>query len=124
MLENEMRELPEDIGPHEGKEFMLMRAGEKDVALFFEIEPEGLTEILSEGFCMLNFPQFKHLGVTFYTRIVFRYGFEVKALRLKEIVQQSKDGIDPNREHEIGEILSYTRKQVDAYLNHALQTTK
>jgi hypothetical protein len=124
MLENEMRELPEDIGPHEGKEFMLMRAGEKDVALFFEIEPEELTEVLSEGFCMLKFPQFEHLGATFFTWIVFRKGFENKALRLKGLVEQSTSGIDSSREHEIGEILSYSRKQVDAYVQHALQTSK
>lgn len=73
-----MRELPEDIGPHEGKEFMLMRAGEKDVALFFEIEPEELTEVLSEGFCMLKFPQFEHLGATFLHGV-----FSVKVLKMR-----------------------------------------
>ena len=113
--------LPKNIGPHEGQEFALMRAGQKDVALFFEIEPEGLKEILTEGYKILKFSQFVHLQQTFYTRIVFRSGFESSALRLKELVEQKQEGIDPNREHEIGKILSYSQNQVDAYLQHVLK---
>lgn len=33
---------PDGVGPHEGREFHLMRKGEKDVALFFELKPDGL----------------------------------------------------------------------------------
>ena len=98
-----------------------MRAGKKNVALFFEIEPEGLEEVLSEGFCLLKFPQFEHLGVTFFAWIVFRNGFEAAALRLRELVAQNTNGIDADREHEIGKILTYTPTQVDAYINHAMQ---
>ena len=111
--------IPFGIGPHEGKEFSLMREGKKNVALFFELEPRGLDLILAEGFNLLMFRQFSHLGKTFFTRIVFRDGYEASAIRLKEIVQEDCQRIDPEREHEIGQILSYTREHVDAYIEHA-----
>jgi hypothetical protein len=112
-------DLPDGIGPHEGQEFDLMRKGGKDVALFFELRPDGLDGILKDGFCLLKFPQFEHKGQTIFTRIVFRPGFEVDAIRLKEIVMDNSKGIQPKREHEIGKILSYTPAQVAAYIKHA-----
>ena len=121
MLQMENSALPKDIGPHEGQEFELMRAGQKDVALFFELEPEGLKEFLAEGYNILKFSQFVHLQQTYYTRIVFRPGFESSTLRLKELIEQKQKGIDPGREHEIGKILSYTQSQVDAFIQHALK---
>jgi len=120
----EVAEVPEGVGPHEGKEFVLMRDGYKNVALFFEIEPEGLKEILLEGFSFMKFPQFEHLGVTFFTWIVFRNGFENDAIRLKALVEQNTKGVEPDREHEIGEILSYTRDEVDAFLRHTSSLSK
>lgn len=115
----QQHDLPEGVGPHEGQEFDLMRKGEKDVALFFELRPDGLDEILKDGFCLLKFPQFEHKGQTIFTRIVFRQGFEADAIRLKEIVMDNSKGIQPEREHEIGKILSYTPAQVAAYIKHA-----
>lgn len=110
--------LPQDIGPHDGREFSLMREGKKNVALFFEIEPEGLEDLLEDGFVLLKFLQFKYQGKAFFTRIVFRRGYEADALRLKEIVSRDTKGVDEQREHEIGKILSYTPDQVDAYIHH------
>ncbi|MFT6103611.1 MAG: hypothetical protein ACJA1E_000023 [Paracoccaceae bacterium] len=115
----QQHDLPEGVGPHEGQEFDLMRKGKKDVALFFELIPEGLDGILKDGCCLLEFPQFEHQGQTIFTRIVFRAGFEVDATRLKEIITDNAKGINPSREHEIGKILSYTPQQVDAYIRHA-----
>lgn len=112
-------DIPFRIGPHEGHEFSLMREGKKNVALFFELEPNGLDLILAEGFNLLMFRQFSHLGTTFFTRIVFRNGHEAAAIRLKEIVQEDCKRVDPEREHEIGQILSYTREHVDAYIDYA-----
>ena len=112
-------ERPEGIGPHEGHEFDLMRKGTKDVALFFEIQPDGLDDILAEGFALLKFPQFEHGGIMYYTRIVYRMGFEGAALRLRGLVEVAPAGIDVTREHEIGKILSYTPDQVDAFIDHA-----
>lgn len=115
-------ELPDGVGPHEGIEFELMREGKKNVALFFELKPDGLESILADGFIMLQFAQFTHKDKTYFTRIVFRSGFETEAIRLKEIVTDSSQGIDPDREHEIGRILSYKPEQVDAFINHASGT--
>ena len=95
-----------------------MRQGKKDVALFFELKPAGLDDILQDGFCLLKFPQFIHQSQIYFTRIVFRPGFEVDAIRLKEIVLDRAIGIIPDREHEIGRILSYTPEQVDAFIRH------
>ena len=113
-------QLPTGIGPHDGREFMLMRDGKKNVALFFEVAPEGLDAILSDGFNLLLFRQFEHQGRVFFTRIVFRDGYGAAALRLKDLVQRDSRGVDPAREHEIGEILSYRREDVDAFIAHAL----
>jgi len=113
-------ELPAGIGPHEGREFMLMRDGKKNVALFFEVAPDGLDAILSDGFNLLLFRQFEHQGRVFFTRIVFRDGYGAAALRLKDLVQRGNSAVDPEREHEIGEILSYRREDVDAFIAHAL----
>lgn len=48
--------LPDGVGPHEGREFDLMRNGKKSVALFNEVKPEGLRKMLEDGFCLLKFP--------------------------------------------------------------------
>ena len=116
--------MPAGIGPHEGQEFALMRDGKKHVALFFEIEPEGLDAILSEGFNLVMFRQFEHQGRIFYTRIVFRDGYEADAVRLKDLVQRDSGRIEPAREHEIGAILSYTQDEVDAFIAHAVSCDK
>ncbi len=62
MKNDENPEIPNGIGPHKGREFALMRENKKNVALFFEIEPDGLNKILQEGYCLLQFRQFVHLG--------------------------------------------------------------
>lgn len=111
-------DLPKDIGPHDGREFSLMWEGKKNVALFFEVEPEGIEDLLEDGFVLLKFLQFTHQSKTYFTRIIFRRGYEADALRLKEIVSCDTKGVDEQREHEIGKILSYTPDQVDAYIHH------
>ena len=110
--------LPDGAGPHEGCEFDLMRAGKKDVSYFCEIEPEGFEDMLHEGFCLLQFKQFQYDKVTIFGWIVFREGWEKEAIRLKELLTDGTKGIHPEREHEIGSLLSYTEKQVDADLHH------
>ena len=116
-----MTSLPKGIGPHEGIEFDLLRGGKKNVALFFEIEPDGLEKILEEGFCLLQFRQFEMKGVIYFTRIVFRDGYENDALRLKTIVSERPKKICSEREHEIGRILSYSYEEVEAFLRHATE---
>jgi hypothetical protein len=111
--------LPDGVGPHEGCEFDLMRAGKKDVSYFCEIEPEGLEDMLREGFCLLKFKQFQYDEIAILGWIVFREGWETEAMRLKEILTDGRKGIHSEREHEIGRLLSYTEKQVEAFISHA-----
>ena len=101
-----------------------MRAGQKNVALFFELKPCGLDQILEDGFCLLQVPLLAHRGRMLFTRIVFRPGFAADAFRLLELVQAPPGPLDPTREHEIGRILSYRPDQVEAYLRHAAQNRK
>ena len=117
-----MSDLPDGIGAHEGREFDLMRRGHKDVALFFELEPEGLEAMLGEGYILLKFRQFVHQGLVYFTCIVFRPGFEAAAMRLKHLVEDKAHGLDPAKEQEIGKILGYTPEQVQAYLDHVRST--
>lgn len=61
-----------------------MRRGEKHVALFMEIRPDGLDEILGDGFILLKFKQFEVDGRAYFAWIVFRDGYVQDALRLKD----------------------------------------
>ena len=54
-----------------------------------------------------------------FTWIVYREGFDQSAVRLRALVEQETLGFDPVREHEIGQILSYTPAQVDIFLQYA-----
>lgn len=111
-------ELPEGVGPHEGREFDLIRAGKKDIALFLDWEPEGLEDIMADGFCLLQYGQRTPQGKTYFTRIVFREGYETQALRLKSLTQSPEAGWNDSREHEIGRILGYRIEEVEAFLKH------
>ena len=113
-----MSKLPKEIGPHEGIEFQLMRDGKKDISFFQDYEPEGINEVLMDGFELLMFSQKTVAKKHYFTRIIFRKGFEKKALRLKELIQNKPSKIIPSREHEVGSLLSYTEKEVEAYLSH------
>ncbi|MGB0843542.1 MAG: hypothetical protein ACPGVN_02235 [Alphaproteobacteria bacterium] len=115
----ENNEIPSGIGPHEGKEFTLMRSGEKNVALFYEIEPDGLIGMLEDRYNLLQFLAFKHKGVSYFTWIVFRDGFANDALRLKELIEMKHVGINSEHEHEIGKILSYKPEDVEVFLKHS-----
>ena len=96
-----------------------MRKEKKNIALFFELKPDGLDAIMQDGFCLLKFAQRGHKGQSYFTWIVFRKGFEADAFRLKEIVTDVSSGLQPEREHEIGKLLSYTKEEVEAYIAHA-----
>lgn len=120
--------LPDGVGPHEGREFDLMRAGQKHVALFFEIAPPGLLDILADGFHLRQFVQTSGRGRPYPVQcpvwIIYRSGHDQAMRRLEAIVSHPRPGIDPAQEHEIGAILSYTRPQVDAYLRHVKQLSQ
>ena len=116
--------LPIGVGPHEGIEFDLMRVDKKDVALFFDYEPDWLHDALAQGFEVILFADTLINGQLAFTRIIYRKGFESAAMRLKHLIQIEAKGFDPEREHEIGAILSYSKCDVDAFLAQVKQTRK
>ena len=108
--------LPDEIGPHEGIEFELMKKGKKNLALFIDYEPPELQDFLSDEFKLLKFAQTTSDGVSYITRIVFRHGYDIQAARLQILLKLKINGISPRREHEIGKLLSYTPEQVNAFI--------
>jgi hypothetical protein len=111
--------LPEGIGPHEGLEFDLMRAGRKAVALFYELEPEGLAEISADpSFSCLRFSAVQKRGISVPVWIVFHKNAEVQAKQLKALVQQPPNGWKTAHEREVGRILGYNEADIDAFIAH------
>ena len=75
--------------------------------------------MLRQGFCLLKFKQFQCEEVAIFGWIVFQEHCEADALRLMQIMTDGTKGINPEREHEIGRLLSYSENQVEAFLSHA-----
>jgi hypothetical protein len=111
--------LPSGIGPHEGREFELMRAGAKDVAYFFELEPKGLAEISADpSFLAMVFQSCELHGISVPCWIAYRVGFEKQAQRLKSLVLDPSTGWHKAREYEIGRILGYRDEDIEAFVAH------
>lgn len=111
--------LPAGIGPHEGREFDLMRARRKAVALFYELEPEGLAEMSADpSFSVLQFPSPKIAGISCPYWIVFHTDAEAQAKRLKALVLAPKTGWVAEHEREVGRILGYDEADIDAFIAH------
>ncbi len=112
-----MDDLPEGVGPHEGREFDLMRRGKKHVAMF-EYVPDGLQEFLDEG----GFSSFVDLrdfsGKSYPVLFVHRDGHEEDARRLCLMTRDPPKGFQPDHERAVGHILGYTDAQIDAFLAH------
>ena len=100
-----------------------MRAGQKHVAIFFDYEPQGLHEILQEGYELDKFTQQLPNGTTYWTRIVYRSQSVEEARRLRDIVLEQSIGFSADREREIGNILSYSTKQIEYYISYVLNTS-
>ena len=109
------------IGPHEGIELDLMRAGTKHVALFYEIVPDDLERFAAEqGFVLDRFEQTVEgseglVAVPYVT--VARRGYERDAERLKHIVTTT-DRWDVAKEWEAGTILGYRSADIAALIRN------
>jgi hypothetical protein len=121
------------IGPHEGQEFDLIKRGDKTLAYFgpdsvsmnekYQKAKElGLGELefyfdpieVDENIILL-----RHKAVIFYVT-----GYEKKAERLEKLLIEaiSLFGVSSKSkylagEREIGELLGYSKKQIDAYID-------
>lgn len=109
--------MPAGIGPHEGREFDLMRAGRKAVALFFELRPEGLAEISADpSFSCLTFRSVEKKKMTVPVWIVFHKGAEAQAKWLKTLVLAPPVGWSAAHERAIGRIWGYDEADIDAFI--------
>ncbi len=105
-------ELPPEIGPHEGREYQLMLAGLKKVALF-EILPSDFLENKSRL-------DIKYLYPDEYNTIAYIKGGEFDAAKLSELIKYQQDirCVDEATEYAIGEILDYSKHEVKCFLEH------
>lgn len=125
-----MINVTDGIGPHEGIEIELLLAGQKNIA-YFEVLPEdALTHIYSGELAYKK----HHLPVTKDGQIfaipahfVYRHGHEEELYELITLMvnagQLSKK-FDAKTERRIGQILGYSEKSIDMYIEHAKSITR
>jgi hypothetical protein len=106
------------IGPHEDIEFELFEKNKKDLIYFsFDYQPENHEQIASKlGAKCLTFldKEFKRENYIYY-----RKGKLAQAQELKEILTSGihfKDDDWATKEHRIGELLGYTKADVELYI--------
>ena len=115
------RAIPAGVGPHEGIEFDLMRCGEKHIALFLEIQPDGLSEMLKDSrFAHFGFTSPVKNGIAVQVWIVFRKTYYQDAIAFRKLYEETT--ISPwsrAREREIGRYLGYRVADVETFIHHA-----
>lgn len=111
------KELPPEIGPHEGREISLMRAGKKHVAMFIGYIPEELPTLLVGGeFSTLEIEEF-HNKTPYKTTIAYRCTHRADAEKLLSILE-TYEKFSPEKERCIGRILSYTEHEISVFIAH------
>ena len=107
------------IGPHEEKEFDLFREGEKDLIFFaYDWQPENHQQIAKK----LGAEQllFEDPDTNLPNYIYYRKGFLDNAEELRDIILSDMRMADSDwaeKEHRIGELLGYSREDVEMYIN-------
>ena len=107
------------IGPHEENEFELFKEGVKHLIYFaYDWQPEKHQEIARELGAELLL--FEAPGTNLPGYIYYRKGFLEKAEELRDILlsdmrMTDRDWVD--KEHRIGELLGYSREDVEIYVN-------
>ena len=121
MFHFKIRQFPPGIGPHQGKEFELMKAGKKHVALFTDYDPPGLDDFLSSPDHGVKETMLYSKSKPFKRRIVFRVSCEGPAHEIQEILRTygRKRRFDPALERRIGQILSYSERDITAWLRRS-----
>lgn len=119
------------IGPHEGQEFDLIKRGDKTLAYFGPDsvsmnENYHMAKELGLGELEFYFDPIEVDGNVLTCKAVIFYviGYEQKAKRLKGLLMEaiSLFGVSSKSkylagEREIGELLGYSKKQIDAYID-------
>ena len=112
-------DLPQGIGPHEGREQELLLAGLKHVAYFGHHEPDWLSRFASQHCDAFGWVMWRQVwrDRTFYSHVLFRHGHGASAEELITLVSDLTPGWHPDRERRIGQILSYADEEIDAWID-------
>jgi hypothetical protein len=109
--------LPDGVGPHEGRELLLMLAGEKKIA-YVQLPPDDFEPYIQQGI-------FYRILCGEDGHIIYHPSYENEAKRLHTLILDSwGKGFMPEIEREIGELLGYTSRDIEVYLKHAEQVFK
>lgn len=110
------------LGPHEHKEFKLLQAGVKHVALFCDIIPEDYFFYKHKSeYGYIEFEKdmiVKNEKVNIQYAILYKNNHSIEAARLEEILKYHSDEYVESIEREIGKILSYSNEAIEYYLAH------
>ena len=119
-MTQEFAEIPAGVGPHEGIEFDLMRSGKKHIALFYELEPDGLATFLKDDtFECFSFMSPEKQGISVPVWIVFRKTHQAKAISLRKLYEATTIAPwSPDNERKIGGLLGYKAKDIETYIKH------
>lgn len=112
-------ELPPGIGPHEGREYELMVAGQKRVAFFSDIVPiEFVTNPSRLKLERIDHPEL--FGIIFYLK-----GFDDEASDLARLMLAALEarGEEAELERKIGRLLGYAEADIEAYVEHTSRQT-
>lgn len=118
------------IGPHEGREFELLDRGLKHVAFFCEIIPDDYHNYKAqEPYDVIEWQRtvrHRHgYDVQIPYCVIFRKTHRQQAERLYELNQLFYKGdYRPDHEYEIGDILSYPKKSVEAFVQKIKKNRK
>ncbi len=110
------------IGPHEGKEFELMRNGQKNIALFFsdyEFPECFIPYIKSNIFRLKEVFISSSPKCDLTAQIVYKPEAEEEANLLAELIKIRE--FIPQNEKKIGLLLGYSEEDVDFYVSEALR---
>lgn len=105
--------LPDGIGPHEEREYQLMREGKKKVAMFTEHVP--LDFVKDPALLRLGRIDHPSQGVIFYMP-----GHEREARELASLTSESYrlQTFNADRERRIGQIFGYDERDIETFVMH------
>ena len=134
-MEN-LHDLPEGVGPHEGQELELLLSGEKPLAMFTDIVPpsfdwsEDKFDIHAErGELVKREEIYNNPNVPFPTRIVY-YALPDEAWRIDKlhainaaVFCELRSSTEQDDE-DTGRLLGYSEKQIQTFLEWARKNKK
>lgn len=114
------------LGPHEGKEWALMMAGEKDIAFFsgelgqdYYVMPEEFLACVDNRHARIGYLQ----APDAYSHVFYRRGCEAKAARFVQVLELSRKHYHDTDDYDIetGRLLGYSEADIAFYIRHIRQ---